>query len=112
MQIEERKEGNILIIKVYDKRMDSTIAYEFKERMSEFIAQNNEFIVLNVSEVDFIDSSGLGAIVSSLKMLGGKGDLVICGIRDTVMRMFKLTRMDKVFGIYDTEKEAVTDLSQ
>lgn len=112
MQIEDRKEGNILIIKVYDKRMDSTTAYEFKERMSEFIAQNNDLIVLNVSEVDFIDSSGLGAIVSSLKMLGGKGDLVICGIRDTVMRMFKLTRMDKVFGIYDTEKEALTALSQ
>jgi anti-sigma B factor antagonist len=112
MQIEDRKEGKVLIVKIYDRRMDSTIAFEFKERMSEFIAQNNEFIILNISEVDFIDSSGLGAIVSSLKMLGGKGDLVICGIRETVMRMFKLTRMDKVFSIYDTEEEAMAALSR
>ena len=112
MQVEDRKEGKILVVKIYDKRIDSTIAYEFKEKMSEFIARNNEFIILNISEVDFVDSSGLGAIVSSLKMLGGKGDLVICGIKDTVMRMFKLTRMDKVFGIYDTEEEAITALSQ
>lgn len=112
MQVEDRKEGKILVVKIYDKRIDSTIAYEFKEKMSEFIARNNEFIILNISEVDFVDSSGLGAIVSSLKMLGGKGDLVICGIKDTVMRMFKLTRMDKVFGIYDTEEKAITALSQ
>ena len=59
-----------------------------------------------------MDSSGLGAVVSSLKMLGGKGDLVICGLKDMVMRMFKLTRMDRVFHIFDSEKEAIKALSK
>ena len=80
--------------------------------MVDWINQGNRRIVLDLSEVDFIDSSGLGAIVSSLKTLGNDGDLVICGIRETVMGLFKITRMNRVFQIFATESEAIEALSR
>jgi anti-sigma B factor antagonist len=80
--------------------------------MSEWIGAGNRRIVLNLSEVDFIDSSGLGAIVSSLKKIGNDGDLVICSVRETVMSLFRLTRMNRVFDILSSEEEAIGALSR
>jgi anti-sigma B factor antagonist len=110
MQIEDRKKGNVFIVKVRDKRLDAHVAIDFKEKMVDAISKGNHWIVLNIGEIEFIDSSGLGAIVSALKALGDRGDLVICSAKEPVMRMFKLTRMNKVFKMFDTEEEAVNAL--
>jgi anti-sigma B factor antagonist len=110
MHIEDDKLNNVLIVNVLDKRLDASIAYEFKDKMAAYISRGEHLIVLRISDVDYIDSSGLGAIVSSLKMLDDKGDIVICGTKDTVMRMFKLTRMNKVFRMFETENEAIDAL--
>jgi anti-sigma B factor antagonist len=112
MNLEDRKEGEVLIIKPIEKRLDASVAVDFKEKVAELIKSGNELIVLDLSEVNFMDSSGLGAIVSSLKTLGRKGELVISGIQETVMQLFKLTRMDRVFRIFKDEKEAVSALSE
>lgn len=68
-------------------------------------------IVLNLTEVDFIDSSGLAAIASILKMIGPGGDIVICGLNESVLNLFRLTRMNRVFRIYASEPEAVQSLT-
>ncbi len=112
MEIEERKVGNVLVVLPREKRIDASVSTGFKGRMVDWINQGNRRIVLDLSEVDFIDSSGLGAIVSSLKTLGNDGDLVICGIRETVMGLFKITRMNRVFQIFATESEAIEALSR
>ncbi len=112
MEIEERKVGNVLVVLPREKRIDASVSTGFKGRMVDWINQGNRRIVLDLSEVDFIDSSGLGAIVSTLKTLGNDGDLVICGIRETVMGLFKITRMNRVFQIFATESEAIEALSR
>ncbi len=112
MQLEEKKSGNVLVVSILETRMDARVAADFKSRMFNLISSGNTFIVLNFSDVDFIDSSGLGAIVSVLKTIGKNGDIVLSGINDTVMTMFRLTRMDKVFDIFTTEQDAVTELSK
>jgi len=112
MEIEERKVGNVLVVLPREKRIDASVSTGFKGRMVDWINQGNRHIVLDLSEVDFIDSSGLGAIVSTLKTLGNDGDLVICGIRETVMGLFKITRMNRVFQIFATESEAIEALSR
>lgn len=112
MQLEEKKSGNVLVVSILEARMDARVTADFKSRMFSIISSGNNFIVLNFSEVDFIDSSGLGAIVSVLKSIGKNGDIVLSGINDTVMTMFRLTRMDKVFDIFPNEKDAVAELSK
>jgi anti-sigma B factor antagonist len=111
MQIQEKKIGNILIVKPSEKRIDASMATDFKGKMIDRINAGNKRIVLDLAGVDFIDSSGLGAIVSSLKSIGDDGDLVISGINDTVMTLFRLTRMNRVFQIFSTEEEALKALS-
>ena len=112
MDFKERKEGNVLVVKPLEKRLDEHLTGDFKETMAGFINRGNEFIVLDLSEVEFIDSSGLGSIISVLKMLGRKGDFVLCGMRETVLSLFRLTRMDRAFKIFPGEKEAVVALSK
>ncbi|MFI5396999.1 MAG: STAS domain-containing protein [Candidatus Binatia bacterium] len=111
MELEQTNAGHVVVIKALEKRLDARTALEFKDHMTQVIKAGHRQFVLDISEVDFIDSSGLGAIVSSLKALAGCGDLVIAGARDTVMSMFKLTRIDRVFRMFATAAEAVVALS-
>ncbi len=111
MELEHTNAGRVVVIKALERRLDARSAPAFKENMAQIIKAGHHQLVLDVSEIDFIDSSGLIAIVSGLKTLGGCGDMVIAGARATVMSMFKLTRMDKVFRMFATANEAVGALS-
>lgn len=110
MQLEQRRTGEALVVAPLEERLDARIATDFKERMAELIASGHSKIVLDLSKVEFIDSSGLGAIVSSLKRMGGRGDLVVCGLQETTMTLFRLTRMDRVFQVFDSEQQAISAL--
>jgi anti-sigma B factor antagonist len=111
MDLECNETGPALVVRPREKRLDARKASEFKETLGRMIEQGHRRIVLNLATVDFVDSSGLGAIVSSLKKLGPGGDLVICEVAENVGEMFKLTRMDRVFRIFSTEAEGVRALS-
>ena len=107
MQVADKAVGDVRVVQLYEKRLAAKQAVEFKENMLRLISEGNKSLVLDLSEVDFIDSTGLGAIVSSLKAMGRDGDIVVCGLQDAVMQIFSLTRMDKVFGIYSNLEEAI-----
>lgn len=111
MEIEDKQIGGILIVLPLEKRIDASVSTEFKGKMVDWINAGSRRIILDLSNVDFIDSSGLGAIVSSLKTIGNDGDLVICGIKETVMGLFRLTRMNRVFQIFPSQPEAIQALS-
>ena len=112
MEIEHRKQGDVLIVDVLSNRMDAQSADEFREKMSGLISSGNHSIILDISKVDFVDSSGLGAMVSVHKVMGEDGEIAICGPTEAAMRMFKLTRMNRVFRIFDKEEDAVQALSK
>jgi anti-sigma B factor antagonist len=111
MRFEESKVGNVLVAKVLEGRIAADVAPRFKARLAEYISAGNSAIVLDLAAVTFIDSSGLGALVSSLKSMGMDGDLAISGAHGSVASMFKLTRMDKVFRMFGSTDEAVAALS-
>ena len=107
MRLAYEKRGRVLIVKPLEKRMDLSITDDFKKQMEAFIKEGQALFVLDLSEVDFVDSSGVGAIIACLRMLGGNGDLVIAGVCEKVMNLFKLTRMDRVFQIFSSSDEAL-----
>jgi anti-sigma B factor antagonist len=111
MRFEQTMVGNVLVAKVLDSRIVADVAPRFKHQLIDYITEGNRSIVLDMRAVSFIDSSGLGALVSSLKVIGRDGDLVLCGTGGTVASMFKLTRMDKVFRMFSTTEEAVAALT-
>jgi anti-sigma B factor antagonist len=117
MQVEEmpmlssRRENDILIVRLDVERLDASVATSFKHKMAAFITGGNHSIILDLSRIEFIDSSGLGSIVSILKLIADRGALILYGISKNVMSMFKLTHMDRVFQIFSSEAEALSSLS-
>jgi len=103
--------NDVLVVHVTEKRVDASKAPLFKDEMTKCIDGGQNQLVLDLSGVDFVDSSGLGAIVSCLKRLGPRGNLAIAGAKGAVSRLFTLTRMDKVFALHDTVDAAVDQLS-
>lgn len=106
MQMEEKRIEGKLVLKIMDTRFGADKATGFKEEMIRRIKAGERRILLDLSRVDFIDSSGLGAILSVLKLMGKGGDLIICAPTEAVASMFKLTRMDRVFSIHKTAEMA------
>src|SRR4030095_11054874 len=109
--INTRKGDGVLIVDLLVDRLDASIASTFRNKLIEIIEDGNILIILNLMNVTFVDSSGLGSIISGLKTLGEKGDLTLCCIDERIMSMFRLTRMDRVFKIFKTEGEAIDNLS-
>jgi anti-sigma B factor antagonist len=111
MIFEDKMMGEILTVKPLGRRIDASSSTNLKGHMVDWITEGKKHIVLDLSGVDFIDSSGLVAIVSALKMIGPGGDLVICGMSEAVMNLFRLTRMNRVFQIFPSREAAVHALS-
>ena len=110
MLMEDIKHDSACVVKLLEKRLDAHNSGTFKGHITELVSSGDDRIALDFSEVEFIDSSGLGAIVASLKTMGSTGALVIFGLQAPTHSMFKLTRMDKVFDIFQHEDEALTQI--
>jgi len=111
MRMESKKTNGVLVITPVDPRIEAASSSSFKAQVVDWISQGYNRIVLDLSNVKFIDSSGLGTIISILKSVGEEGELFLCQIQKPVMGLFKLTRTDRVFRIFDTLEEAVSKLS-
>lgn len=98
---------DLQIIKVLEKRIDAAAAIQFKDKIKELTADHDMPVVLDLSEVDFVDSSGLGAIVAAMKLLGSERPLHLAGLTPIVAKVFALTRMEKVFKIFKSPLDAL-----
>ena len=88
-----------MIITVEDARIDAAIATRFKDRLREIVLRGKKPVRLDMRRVDFMDSSGLGAMIAVRKALPEALPLVLEGLTPNVERVFRLTRMDTVFDI-------------
>ena len=89
------------VVRVNEARIDAAVAIQFKDRMRELTAENDGHVILDLSKVLFVDSSGLGAIVSAMKFLAPERRLELAALTPNVERVFRLTRMDSVFPIHE-----------
>lgn len=97
MDITSTQEAGFSILVLKESRLDAAVAPEFKQQMEQLIDNGNKQIILDISELSFMDSSSLGALVGVLKHLGNDGKMAIVGAKGIVLDLFKLTRMDKIF---------------
>ena len=100
MDLSNAQIGPYTIVTVNAARIDASAAIQFKDAMRQATAQGNDHIVLDLGQVDFVDSSGLGAIVAAMKQLGPEKRLDLAALTPDVDKVFRLTRMDTVFKIH------------
>jgi anti-sigma B factor antagonist len=100
-------QGDCLVVTACENRIDAACAIQFKEQMRALTTSASARVMLDLSCVDFLDSSGLGAVVAVMKLLGPDRKLELVGLTPTVAKVFRLTRMDTVFTIHPTLPEGL-----
>lgn len=104
--------GDAVVVVVPVDELDAGNVAEFKRDIAPLL-QTHRALVLDLSPVRFVDSSGLGAILSCLRQLAAKGgDLKLCGMVRQVRTLFELVRMHRIFDIYASQAEAVGALTR
>lgn len=111
MNITEERRGEVLVLQIGETRLDAARAPALRDELLRHIDAGHSQIVLDLSATEFMDSSGLGALVSAVKRLGSRGTLAIAGAQGAVTRLFALTRMDRVFALHPTADDAVAQMS-
>lgn len=89
-----------VVIRFNGTRIDAAGAISFKDQVKALTDASAGRVILDLAQVTFIDSSGLGAIVASLKQLSPGRRLELAGLTPAVEKVFRLTRMDSVFRIH------------
>ena len=107
MLLEDTEVGDSRVLRLLEKRLDASIAHEFKNNVCELIDAGSMRIILNLSAAEFIDSAGLGALLTISNRIGTNGSFIICGIQEPALHIIKLTKLDKIFEIVASETEAI-----
>lgn len=108
MKIKTEIIQSIFIVTFEGPRLDASFAQDFLTAMKGFIQKGHTDILLDLSAVDFVDSTGLGSIVRCLKEIDAHGQLVLCGVNEMVLSLLQLTRLDKFFIQAKDRNEALT----
>ena len=108
MQLNTRTESGVEVITVSADRIDAAVAISFKDRMREALASGSGRYILDLESVEFIDSSGLGAIVAAMKLLPQGSKLELAGLSPSVDKVFRMTRMDSIFTIHQSAALALS----
>ena len=111
LQIEDK--GAAVLLVIDEERLDAHNSGELKNQMLKLFEEGKNNLVVDLQAVRFVDSSGLGALVSGFKNASSRnGNLKLSGLQLQVKSMFELTRLHRVFEIYTDSTEALSSFQQ
>lgn len=106
----ENRDG-VVLVRIDEVHVGANVADELRSRVLEALPASAARLVLDLTKVDFLDSSGLGALVSLLKAARPAGDVVLFGLRPSVAEILRLTHLDAVFRCEEREDQALARVS-
>ena len=108
MNILMEKHDDTTVLTLKEERVDAHNAAELKDRILKALEEGGDALVIDLSQVQFIDSSGLGALLSGFKNANLRAcGFALAGLQPRVKSMFELTRLHRVFEIYAGVEEAL-----
>ncbi|MHC4471580.1 MAG: STAS domain-containing protein [Planctomycetota bacterium] len=109
MELVRRQIGSVLVLSFAEPLcLEGGVSGRFKEKVRNDIADGHRNIVVDLGNVEFIDSSGLGALISTLKVLrANDGDLKLANLPQRVRSVLEITRLLRVFEAYPTAEDAL-----
>jgi anti-sigma B factor antagonist len=112
MDSENRRLGNVSVFKPSIRKLDVLTSNNFADALQTNIADGAK-LVLDLSAIEFIDSSGLGKIIGALRSFRDRGgDIRICGAQPTVSILFDMVRLGEIVGIDADAETAAAELSR
>ena len=108
MKIEERAVDGVTILDLHGKMLIGEGDELLREKINQLVENGTERIVLNLAEVPYVDSAGLGEIVRCYTTVSRKnGKLKLLHLTKRIHDLLSITKLLTVFETYDTEEEAV-----
>ncbi len=102
-------EGTTIVVFNPAGRLDITTAWQFRTRLQDCITKQSSHIVVNLAQVNFIDSSGLTSLVAGMRDTDkARGSFKLCNVHPEAKLVFEVTMMDSVFEIFESEEEALS----
>lgn len=112
MNYETTKIGDVTVFKLNETRLDTNISGLLKGEFTKILKlENVKKLVIDLSQVESCDSSGLSAILVANRMLSnGVGQIRLASPNDKVLSLIKITQLDRVLTVTDTVDEAIEQL--
>ena len=108
MQIKEKIDNNVAILTLKGDILGEPETTELKEKIHSLVGDNVKHIVMDIGAVGFLNSSGLGTLISALTtMRNAGGDLRLARVGEKVQNLFVITQLVKVFDTYETVDRAL-----
>ena len=112
MQIEERAVGDVIVLDLKGKVTLGEGDELLKDKVNSMVNQGHKKIILNLADVPYIDSAGLGEIVRTYTTVSRQGgSLKLLGLTKRITDLLSITKLLTVFETYDQENEAVRSFS-
>ena len=112
MQIDERSAGEVTILDLKGRMTLGEGDESLKDKVNSLVQQERKKVVLNLAEVPYIDSAGLGAIVRTYTTVSRQGgSLKLLGLTKRITDLLSITKLLTVFETYETEADAVRSFS-
>mgnify|MGYP006306931659 CR=1 FL=1 len=113
MHIEVFDKQNTVLLEIKDERLDVHNSEDLKVQMHSLLNQGRCNLLVDLSAVRFLDSSGLGTLVAGYKHAEARnGILKLCGLQPQVRSMFELTRLHRIFEIYTSVQEGLDSFKE
>ena len=113
MSISTRQTDGVTILEPEGKIMGGPEATELRNKLYELIAQNLKKVVIDLTHVEWMNSTGLGILISGMTSLrNNKGELKLTSVNEKVANLFEITKLASVFDTYKTPEEAVNSFGQ
>lgn len=111
-RLQQREEKGVLIL-FPQGQLDASSVPSFKKECIPFMSKEGLRVLMDCGGLDFVDSTGLGALLSLLRKIEAKGGrLAFCQLSAEVASIFEITRLHKLFEIFPSAPHALQSLSQ
>jgi anti-sigma B factor antagonist len=113
MGIVQKEDGHVLVLELEGELMGGPESDEFRTVVDNAIKDNKNKVVLDMSKVNWMNSSGLGMLMNALTNLRSSGgDLKLANVSERARRPIQITRLDSVFDEYDSVEEAIRTFAE
>jgi anti-anti-sigma factor len=108
MKFEIKKNGTATVLKVRERKLDATISPELKGEFLILCNPKTKQLIVDLSDVEFCDSSGLSALlIAERKMRENGGVVKLVGLQKKVLSLIRISRLDRAFIIHDSLAKAL-----
>ena len=108
LRMNKRQVDSVTVIDMSGKIILGEETAQLRETVKKILSKGNDRILLNLSDVSYIDSSGLGQLVSCFATTSGKGgQMKLLNLTNKVKEVLQITKLSTVFDIFEDESKAI-----